>query len=124
MSRSAGPPRSRLVTRAIALATLGSGLMNLYSVVGTPSPERAAVLRDIFPLEFLHVARFITLLAGFALVVLSFNVYKRKKRAFTAAVVLAVLSIAFHLTKGLDYEGPHSLFFFCSHCSSGASTSP
>ena len=111
--RSVGPPRSRNVaTRAIALATLGSGLMNLYSVIGTPSPERAAVLGGIFPLEFLHVSRFITLLAGFALVVLSFNVYKRKKRAFAAAVVLACLSIAFHLTKGLDYEEASFSFLF------------
>src|SRR5262245_24181846 len=84
--------RRRLATRIIALATLGSGLVNLYSAVGLPLPERAAVLRGIFPLEFMHVARFITLLAGFALVVVSFNVYKRKKRAFTAAVVLACLS--------------------------------
>ena len=44
------------------------------------------------------------MLAGFALVVLSINVFKRKKRAFFAAVALACLSIVFHLTKGLDYE--------------------
>jgi len=96
-------PYPLLATRIIALATLGSGLLNLYSVVGPPLPERARVLRGIFPLEFMHVARFITLLAGFALVVVSFNVYKRKRRAFTAAVALACLSAGFHLTKGLDY---------------------
>jgi len=43
---------------------------------------------------------------------MSFNVYKRKKRAFTAAVVLAVLSIAFHLTKGFDYEEASFSFLF------------
>jgi phosphatidylglycerol lysyltransferase len=88
----------------IALATLGSGLVNLYSVLGPPLPEREAILHSVFPLEFLHLSRFITLLIGFALVVLSFNVYKRKKRAFIPVAFLACLSIAFHLTKGLDYE--------------------
>src|SRR5262245_34643018 len=90
-------------TRLIALATLGSGLVNLYSVVAPPLPKRAAILRGIFPLEFLQLSRFLTLLIGFALVILSINLYKRKRRAFVGAVILSALSVAFHLTKGLDY---------------------
>src|SRR5262245_57876660 len=82
----------------IALMTLGSGLLNLYSAVGRPLPHRAAILRGIFPMEFLHVARSLTLLTGFALVILSVNIYKRKKRAFFAAATLASVSALFHLT--------------------------
>jgi phosphatidylglycerol lysyltransferase len=94
------------VTRSflLALVVLGSGLVNLYSVAGPPLPERAAILREIFPLVFIHLSRFFTLLTGFVLVILSINIYKRKKRAFQIALLLSSLSIFFYLTKGLDYE--------------------
>jgi phosphatidylglycerol lysyltransferase len=93
--------RSRLI---IALMTLGSGLLNVYSVIGPSLPERFAILRTVFPLEFLHLSRFLTLVMGFMLVILSVNIYKRKRRAASMAMGVAVLSIVFHLTKGLDYE--------------------
>jgi phosphatidylglycerol lysyltransferase len=62
------------------------------------------LLREIFPLEFLHLSRFLTLLIGFVLVISSINILKRKKRAFQVVFLMAVSSVAFHLTKGLDYE--------------------
>jgi phosphatidylglycerol lysyltransferase len=88
----------------LALVVLGSGLINLYSVAGRALPERAAILREIFPLVFLHLSRFVAMLIGFALVTLSINIYKRKKRAFQIALLLSILSIIFYLIKGLDYE--------------------
>lgn len=97
--------RSRLVLVWVAaLVTLGSGLVNLFSVIGPSLPERRAILRELFPLEFLHLSRFLTLLIGFALVISSVNIYKRKRRALQLVVLLACLSVVFHLTKGLDYE--------------------
>ena len=86
------------------LATLGSGLVNIRSVIGPSLPGRHSLLREFFPLEFLHLSRSLTLLIGFALVISSINIYKRKKRAFRLALVLSVASVVFHLTKGLDYE--------------------
>ncbi|MGZ5469921.1 MAG: hypothetical protein ACXWG5_12280, partial [Candidatus Aminicenantales bacterium] len=61
-------------------------------------------MSDVFPLEFLHISRFLSLLTGFALAVSSLNIFKRKKRAFALVMLLAGLSVVFHLTKGLDYE--------------------
>ena len=85
-------------------ATLGSGLVNLYSVMDDPLlPARAKILREFFPFEFLHLSRSLTLLIGLALVVSSINVYKRKRRAWKLVIVLAGASVVFHLTKGLDY---------------------
>lgn len=84
--------------------TLGSGVVNIISVAGRDLPERLALLREVFPLEFLHVSRFLSLLVGFALVVSSLNIFKRKKRAFVLVLLLSALSVVFHLTKGLDYE--------------------
>lgn len=85
--------------------TLGSGLVNLYSVMDNPLlPERARILREVFPLEFLRLSRSFTLLIGFALVISSINIYKRKRRAWKLVLALAGFSLVFHLTKGLDYE--------------------
>ncbi len=99
---------SRIRTLAVWLvfcATLGSGVVNLYSVMDDPLlPERARLLREVFPLEFLHLSRSLTLLSGFALVISSVNVYRRKRRAWKLVLGLAGLSVLFHLSKGLDYE--------------------
>jgi len=88
----------------LALIILGSGILNLYSVLGRGLPGRAAILYEIFPLEFIHLSRFITLLTGFALVITSTNIYKKKRRAFHLALLLSLLSFLFHLTRGLNYE--------------------
>jgi phosphatidylglycerol lysyltransferase len=88
----------------VTAVTLGSGIINIQSVIGPGLHAREVLLRRIFPLEFLHLSRSLTLFAGFALVILSLNVYRRKKRAFRLSVLLAGCSILFHLTKGLDYE--------------------
>lgn len=95
---------------ALSLATFGSGLLNLYSLIGPALPKRVRLLREIFPLEFLHLSRFLTLLIGFSLIISSVNIYKRKKRAFYIVLSLAGFSIVFHLAKGLDYE--EALFSF------------
>jgi len=84
--------------------TLGSGLLNFLSVIGPTLPQRADWLKDVFPLAFLHLSRFLTLLIGFALIISSINIYKRKKRAFQIVFLLTWLSVFFHLTEGLDYE--------------------
>lgn len=96
--------RRSLVLWLVALVTLGSGLVNLHSVIGPSLPERREILREVFPLEFLHLSRFLTLLIGFVLVISSINIYKRKQRAFQMVLALAAASVVFHLTKGLDYE--------------------
>ncbi|HYR89687.1 MAG TPA: phosphatidylglycerol lysyltransferase domain-containing protein [Terriglobia bacterium] len=85
--------------------------MNLYSVIGPALPDRSKILRGIFPLEFLHLSRSLTLIIGFALVISSINIYKRKRRAFVVVTTLAFASVVLHLTKGLDYEEATFSFF-------------
>jgi phosphatidylglycerol lysyltransferase len=108
--RCTGPDREggrgRLwLVRLAAFFTLGSGLVNLFSVMADPlDPERATILRRIFSMEFIHLARSLTLLAGLALVISSVNVYKRKRRAYRFVLAMALVSVLFHLTKGLDWE--------------------
>ena len=100
LTRSRYPP----IVIAIAVTTLASGLLNLYSLIQPPLSARLALLYQIFPFEVVQLSRFLTLVLGFALVISSFNVFRRKRRALQAVAVLAVLSIVFHLTKGVDYE--------------------
>jgi len=88
----------------LALITFGSGLLNLFSVTGPSLPHRIALLEPLFPLEFIHFSRFVTLLSGFALMVSSINIYRRKRRAFNLVCILASLSIISHLTKDLNHE--------------------
>jgi phosphatidylglycerol lysyltransferase len=104
MTRYKATRKRPLLVWIAFLATLGSGLIDLVSVIGPPLPGRHSLLREIFPLEFLHLARFLTLLIGFALVISSINILKRKKRAFRLVLILSLASVVFHLTKGLDYE--------------------
>lgn len=87
-----------------ALATLGSGIINLLYVLGQKFREPEAFLQDVFPLEFFHVSRFLSLLLGFALIVSSINIYKRKKRAFLLVLLLSGFSVVFHLVKGLNIK--------------------
>jgi phosphatidylglycerol lysyltransferase len=90
--------------RVVALVTLGSGIINMYSVIIHALPWRVRILLDIFPFEFVHVSRIITLLIGFGLVISAINIYKRKRLAYYVVLALASLSIVFHLTKGLNFE--------------------
>lgn len=93
-----------VLVRLVGLITLGSGLVNLYSVIGPGLRYRVALLQDIFPIEFLHISRFMTVLVGFALVISSVYIFRRRKRAYQIVLILAFSSIIFHLTKSLDYE--------------------
>jgi phosphatidylglycerol lysyltransferase len=93
-----------LLVFSVTVMTLGSGIINLWSVAGPRLPERMRVLHNLFPLEFLHISSFLTTILGFGLIVSSLNIARRKRRAFKVVLALASLSIVFHLTKGLDYE--------------------
>ncbi len=94
--------RRWLVALFLAAVTLGSGLLNLVSVMGGPSHPR--VLAEVFPIEFIRLSRTLTILIGFALTVSSLNIYKRKRRAWAAVLGLSFFSTILHLTRGLDYE--------------------
>ncbi|HNW59941.1 MAG TPA: phosphatidylglycerol lysyltransferase domain-containing protein [bacterium] len=96
--------RKLLSIWTLTLLSLGSGVVNLYSVMTPVLPARRRILLDLFPLEFIHLSRFLTIAVGLALIVSSVNIFKRKIRAYRLLLVLSLLSILFHLTKGLDYE--------------------
>ncbi len=96
---------TRIPVWFVALVTFGSGIANLISVLGHSHFRRNSIFADVFPLEFFHLSRLLTLLIGFSLVIASLNILKRKSRAWQGAVILTSISIPFHLAQGLDYRG-------------------
>lgn len=97
-------PARQLIVAATAVATFANGALDLYSLIHPAMPARLAFLYTVLPIEFVRLSRFTTLVVGFALVIASLNIYKRKRRALQAVLVLASLSIVFQLTKGIDFE--------------------
>ena len=98
-----GRARSPLIIVA-AWVTLGSGILNLYSLMTPALPARRHLLHEVFPMGFVHLSKFLTLLIGLALVISSVNIYRGKRRAWQIVMFLASCSFLFHMTKGLDYE--------------------
>jgi lysylphosphatidylglycerol synthetase-like protein (DUF2156 family) len=66
------------VVSILAFLTLGSGIVTLYSLLHPQLPGRIRFLRVVFPIAFLSLSRFVTLVAGFGLAVSSINIYERK----------------------------------------------
>src|ERR1041385_9228937 len=98
------PTLQNAIVWSVTIMTLGSGFVNLWSAAVPRLPERVRILRGLFPMEFLHVSGFLTMIFGFGLIVSSLNIARRKRRAFKVVLTFAALSVIFHLTKGLDYE--------------------
>jgi len=99
--RVANRKRVTGVIRITALLVMGGGLVSLASLIH-PLWSRYRLFQELFPLEFLHLARFFTLVIGFALVFTSINLFKRKRRAFRAALVLGCFGVVLHLIRGRD----------------------
>lgn len=100
-------PRSsngRIIVNLVALLALASGILNLASVARPFPLMRVAQIEDLMPAGTVHLSRFVTMLAGVALVVVSFNIRKRKRRAYNTVLVMLVLSCVFHVAKGLDFR--------------------
>jgi len=96
--------RGQVIVNLVALLALASGILNLASVARPFSPARVAQIEDFMPGGTVHLSRFVTMLAGVALVVVSVNIRKRKRRAYNTVLVMLLLSCVFHVAKGLDFR--------------------
>jgi len=90
--------------RISALLTLLMGLINLISAIHPALPNRLVILQTVFPLAVRHGSRITSALAGFALLLLADNLWRRKRVAWLLTIVLILISVAAHLIKGLDFE--------------------
>lgn len=90
--------------RLASLLTLLMGIINLTSAVQPALSNRLALLRTLIPLGVTHGSRLTSALAGFALILVASSLWRRKQTAWLLTIILLGVSIATHLTKGLDVE--------------------
>ena len=99
------PSGRRMMARGVAGLVAGNGILNLLSLMGGPLPTaQPDWLRGLFPLDFAGLARSLTLLSGFALILAALHLWADKRRAWQVSIALASASVLFHLTKGWDVE--------------------
>ena len=96
--------RGLWVVRISALLTALMGLINLWSAVTPNLPERSRILWDLLPFEARRSGHLTAALAGFALLLLSQNLWRRKQAAWGLTLAALLISAISHLIKGLDYE--------------------
>lgn len=92
------------MVRLIAILTGGMGIVNLISATQPALSERFQLLEKITPLVVTRGSHLAAALAGFALLILSANLWRRKRVAWRITILTLFISSAAHLLKGLDYE--------------------
>ncbi|WP_374459431.1 phosphatidylglycerol lysyltransferase domain-containing protein [Chryseobacterium taeanense] len=80
------------------------GIINILSVITPALTDRLRLVKNYLSLDFIHLSKMLTLIAGVLLLVTSANLFKGTKRAWYFAVALAITSVIFNVTKALDYE--------------------
>ncbi len=90
--------------RLLAALTALMGVINVLSAITPALAGRLALLEQVLPLEVRRGSRLTATLAGFALLLLAVNLWRRKRVAWVLTLGTLVVSIVTHLLKGLDYE--------------------
>ena len=90
--------------RFAAILTLIMGVTNLLSSLTPAFRDRLLKLRELLPMGISNGSRLATALAGFALILLAFQLFRRKRVAWYFTEGLLLLSSLTHLFKGLDFE--------------------
>ncbi len=92
----------RLPPHLPALVTGLTGLASILSVLAPTLPRRVNQIDRYWPLAVSDVSRTLTLVGGFFLLFLSASLWRRKRVAWLAAIVLLVVTVMTHLLKGHD----------------------
>jgi phosphatidylglycerol lysyltransferase len=97
-------PWEKWGVRLSAALTFLMGIINLTSGIQPALKDRLAVIETVIPLAVRHGSRITSVLAGFALLLLAGNLWRRKRIAWMLVIALLSVSIVTHLAKGLDFE--------------------
>jgi lysyl-tRNA synthetase class 2 len=96
--------RRRWVPSLAALLCFATGLVDLISVLVPPEGGRLTTLLEYVPGAITSASAALTLVSGVLLILMARGLRRRKRRAWRGAVLLLLVSVAFHLLKGLDVE--------------------
>ncbi len=92
----------RLSPHLPALVTGLTGLASILSVLAPTLPGRVNQIDRYWPLAVSDVSRTLTLVGGFFLLFLSLSLWRRKRFAWLAALLLLGVTVMTHLLKGHD----------------------
>ncbi|HEX3044256.1 MAG TPA: phosphatidylglycerol lysyltransferase domain-containing protein, partial [Bacillota bacterium] len=87
---------------AVTIALMGG--LNVFSALTPAMLNRWQLVQKLFPLEVLVGGRLTATMAGFFLLMLSRNLWLRKRAAWLLTILALVISVISHLLKGFDYE--------------------
>lgn len=94
----------RHIPHIIAILVLGVGVMDIISAILPATLDRWKIIQDILPLGVIRTTRTLSLIGGIFLLYLGRALWNQKKRAWTLATLTLVVTLFFHLSKGLDIE--------------------
>jgi phosphatidylglycerol lysyltransferase len=92
------------LVHAVALLTAVMGAVNVFSAVTPAKMSRLHLLAAYSPLRVVRGGHLASALAGFALLLLSASLWRRKQMGWLLTLLILMISIPIHLLKGLDYE--------------------
>src|SRR5574341_314361 len=95
------------LVRAVALLTALMGVVNVLSAVTPSVSQRLRLLRllgEYLPFRISTGGHLASALTGFALLLLSAGLWRRKQVGWILTLAILMVSIPIHLFKGLDYE--------------------
>lgn len=95
------------LVHGVALLTAVMGVVNVISAVIPSMRDRLRLLRllgEYSPFSIRAGGHLVSALAGFALLLLSVSLWRRKQLGWLLTLLILVISIPVHLLKGLDYE--------------------
>lgn len=97
--------RDNLILRLLpAFLLFLLGLINILSGITPALPERLESLSRVIPLGAIQASNWLVILSGIILLATSIYLFRGLRNAWIMALVLTALSLAAHLTKGIDWE--------------------
>jgi len=92
-----------LELKLVAILVFTSGIIGMINPLFARVSHHPKLFSVLVPYSVYHWSRSITAIAGFCLIYLSFNIWKRKRDAWLGSVALIVISLAFILSRfGLE----------------------
>ena len=88
----------------VALLTAAMGAINVLSAITPSMRSRLRLLEQYSPFSVSTGGHLTSALAGFALLLLSVSLWRRKQLGWILTLAILLISIPAHLLKGLDYE--------------------
>ena len=88
----------------VAVLTAVIGVVNVLSAVVPSMKDRLRLLEQYSPFSISTGGHLTSALAGFALLLLSVSLWRRKQLGWILTFAILLISIPTHLLKGLDYE--------------------